>query len=91
MALRTDVSNSKDVNSTFEKILENYYAPPSIIVNAAGILKDNFLLNLSEDDFDKVINVNLKVDSENNFVYLVFYFLLKNSFFFFLQSIRALS
>ncbi|XP_065206525.1 estradiol 17-beta-dehydrogenase 8 [Planococcus citri] len=60
MALRTDVSNGKDVSSTFNNIMENYYTPPSIVVNAAGIIKDNFLLNLTEEDFDKVIDVNLK-------------------------------
>lgn len=61
MALRTDVSNGKDVSSTFNSIMENYYTPPNIVVNAAGIIKDNFLLNLTEEDFDKVIDVNLKV------------------------------
>lgn len=66
MALRTDVSNSKDVHSTFNNILENYYTPPSIIVNAAGIIKDNFLLNLTEEDFSRVIDVNLKVNQQPN-------------------------
>ena len=31
-----------------------------ILVNNAGITKDNLLLRISEEDFDKVINVNLK-------------------------------
>ena len=31
-----------------------------ILVNNAGITRDNLLLRMSEDDFDKVINVNLK-------------------------------
>ena len=31
-----------------------------VLVNNAGITKDNLLLRMSEDDFDKVIAVNLK-------------------------------
>jgi len=31
-----------------------------VIVNNAGITKDNLLMRMSEDDFDKVIAVNLK-------------------------------
>jgi 3-oxoacyl-[acyl-carrier protein] reductase len=31
-----------------------------VIVNNAGITKDNLLMRMSEDDFDKVIGVNLK-------------------------------
>ena len=31
-----------------------------ILINNAGITKDNLLLRISEDDFDKVIEVNLK-------------------------------
>lgn len=38
-----------------------YFQPPSVCVNAAGITQDEFLLKMEEDDFDKVIEVNLKV------------------------------
>lgn len=38
-----------------------YFQPPSVCVNAAGITLDNFLLDMEEDDFDKVVQVNLKV------------------------------
>ncbi len=31
-----------------------------VLVNNAGITKDNLLMRISEDDFDKVIEVNLK-------------------------------
>ncbi|KAJ0039450.1 hypothetical protein NL108_013552, partial [Boleophthalmus pectinirostris] len=37
-----------------------YFQPPSVCVNAAGITQDNFLLSLEEEEFDKVIQVNLK-------------------------------
>ena len=42
----------KDVINDFERI--------DVLINNAGITKDNLLLRMSEDDFDKVISVNLK-------------------------------
>lgn len=61
MTGRVDVSDSKDVDVVFDNIKTKYYMPPNIVVNIAGILKDNFLLNTPEEDFQKVIDVNLKV------------------------------
>ena len=43
---------AKDVLEEFGSI--------DILVNNAGITKDNLLLRISEDDFDKVIEINLK-------------------------------
>uniref|UniRef100_A0A3Q2FN73 (3R)-3-hydroxyacyl-CoA dehydrogenase n=1 Tax=Cyprinodon variegatus TaxID=28743 RepID=A0A3Q2FN73_CYPVA len=37
-----------------------YFQPPSVCVNAAGITQDDFLLNMDEEQFDRVIRVNLK-------------------------------
>jgi len=42
----------KDIVSDFGTI--------DIVVNNAGITKDNLLMRMSEDDFDKVVQVNLK-------------------------------
>ncbi len=42
----------KDVNATFGGI--------DILVNNAGITKDNLLMRMSEEDFDRVMEVNLK-------------------------------
>ena len=42
----------KDVNETFGGI--------DILVNNAGITKDNLLMRMSEQDFDRVMEVNLK-------------------------------
>ena len=41
-----------DVLKEFESI--------DILINNAGITKDNLLMRISEEDFDKVIEVNLK-------------------------------
>lgn len=58
-----DVSSPDSINRTLNEIISIYKKPPSVVVNAAGITKDNFLLKMSEADFDAVINVNLKVIS----------------------------
>lgn len=55
-----DVSDSNSIKSSLKKILGQFKKPPSIVVNCAGITRDNFILKLSEEDFDDVINVNLK-------------------------------
>lgn len=46
-----------------QKLVENVmtdFGAIDIIINNAGITKDNLLMRMSESDFDKVIDVNLK-------------------------------
>jgi len=59
-SLEMDVSSSVNIATGLNEIIAKYQKPPSIVVNSAGITKDNFLLKMSEQDFDDVINVNLK-------------------------------
>ena len=56
-----DVSKQENINKCLDEIIKRYSQPPSIVVNSAGILADNFLLNMTVDQFESVINVNLKV------------------------------
>lgn len=37
-----------------------YFGTVDILINNAGITKDNLLMRMSEEDFDKVIEINLK-------------------------------
>ncbi|KAJ6643241.1 (3R)-3-hydroxyacyl-CoA dehydrogenase [Pseudolycoriella hygida] len=60
LSLEVDVSSSDNIRAALNDTLKKYKKPPSIVVNSAGITKDNFLLKMSEQDFDDVINVNLK-------------------------------
>ena len=60
LSLAADVSQSDAVNECFQEVLERYKRPPDIIVNSAGITRTNSLLTMNEEDFDKVIDVNLK-------------------------------
>lgn len=59
MAMKCDVASSEDVEAFVAKVKEEF-GSIDILVNNAGITKDNLLLKMSEDDFDQVINTNLK-------------------------------
>ncbi len=54
-----DVTNLENVTEIINKILDKYRGI-DILINNAGITKDNLLLRMSESDWDDVINVNLK-------------------------------
>lgn len=54
-----DVSNYSDTISTFEKIASKF-GKIDILINNAGITADAQLKNMSEEQFDSVIGVNLK-------------------------------
>ena len=54
-----DVTNEEQVNELVKKV-EEEVGVIDILVNNAGITKDNLLMKMSEEEFDKVIEVNLK-------------------------------
>lgn len=54
-----DVSKFADVQEQIAKITEEH-GPIHILVNNAGITKDGFLHKMTEDDWDVVIETNLK-------------------------------
>jgi len=54
-----DVTKSNQVEETINKIIDKF-SKIDILVNNAGITKDNLALRLSENDWDKVIEVNLR-------------------------------
>ncbi len=54
-----DVSNSSDVEAIVNKVVEEW-GTIDILVNNAGINRDTLLMRMKEEDWDKVINVNLK-------------------------------
>jgi 3-oxoacyl-[acyl-carrier protein] reductase len=58
-ALKADVSNKSEVDSMFESIIKTC-GRLDILVNNAGITKDGLLIRMTERDWDKVIDVNLK-------------------------------
>lgn len=59
IAVACDVSSAKMVGAAFEEV-QNHFGHIDILVNNAGLLRDNLLLKMSEDDWDKVLDVHLK-------------------------------
>lgn len=56
---KCDVSKSEEVNDMVDKTIEEF-GQVDILVNNAGITKDGLLMRMKEEDFDKVIEINLK-------------------------------
>ncbi len=56
---KSDASSYDESVILIEKILKDF-TEINILVNNAGITRDNLLMRMTEDDFDKVIDVNLK-------------------------------
>ena len=59
IALGADVSDAEQVNAAVERASAEL-GDVSILVNNAGITKDGLFLRMSEDDFTRVLDVNLK-------------------------------
>jgi len=59
LSFETDVTALKQVEEMTNIILDNF-KHIDILVNNAGITKDNLLLRMSEEDWDRVLAVNLK-------------------------------
>ncbi|MGA7270764.1 MAG: 3-oxoacyl-[acyl-carrier-protein] reductase [Acidimicrobiia bacterium] len=58
-AVQADVSDSDQVSAMFESVADRL-GPVAVLVNNAGITRDNLLLRMSADDFDEVIATNLR-------------------------------
>ncbi len=56
---KSDASNFEEAQLLATSVLEEF-GSIDILVNNAGITKDNLLMRMSEEDFDRVIQVNLK-------------------------------
>ncbi|MDP2911887.1 MAG: 3-oxoacyl-[acyl-carrier-protein] reductase [Candidatus Omnitrophota bacterium] len=59
LAFKADVTDLNQIQDMVDKILDKFNKV-DILINNAGITKDNLLLRMSEEDWDKVIAVNLK-------------------------------
>jgi 3-oxoacyl-[acyl-carrier protein] reductase len=59
LSLKVDVSNLEEVEKNINKVIDKW-GRVDILVNNAGIIKDNLILRLSENDWEKVYQVNLK-------------------------------
>ena len=57
--VKTDVSQSESVKSLIKRVKADH-GSIDVIVNNAGILQDQTLEKMDEDEFDKVIQVNMR-------------------------------
>ena len=58
-AYRSNAANFIEAQELVDQVLKDF-GTVNILVNNAGITKDNLLMRIIEEDFDKVIEVNLK-------------------------------
>jgi 3-oxoacyl-[acyl-carrier protein] reductase len=59
LSFQVDVTNSAQVEEMANKVLDKFQKI-DILINNAGITRDNLLLRMKEEEWDAVLNVNLK-------------------------------
>lgn len=59
ISIKADVSQTDDVKNIFEKTLSEF-GKVDILVNNAGITRDSLIIRMKDEDWDAVLNVNLK-------------------------------
>ncbi|XP_045613421.1 (3R)-3-hydroxyacyl-CoA dehydrogenase isoform X2 [Procambarus clarkii] len=60
LAVTMDVTSKASVDSGLKAVTDKYQAPPSLLVNNAGISKKSPFLDMEEKTFMDVLDVNLK-------------------------------
>jgi 3-oxoacyl-[acyl-carrier protein] reductase len=59
LAVGADVSDAEQVQAAVDRIAAEL-GPPVVLVNNAGVLRDNMLFKMSDSDWDIVMNVHLR-------------------------------
>jgi len=59
IGIKADVLSQQDVENLFAKTVEKF-GSIDIVVNNAGVTKDNLLVRMEEKDWDMVVDINLK-------------------------------
>lgn len=59
IAVKADIAKASEVSALFEKAVAEF-GKVDILVNNAGITRDGLLLRMKEEDWDSVIDTNLK-------------------------------
>ena len=61
LPLSIDVRSHEQISDAMKAVRAALHGPPTVVVNAAGIARAGMLMKMTEDQFDEVIDVNLKV------------------------------
>jgi 3-oxoacyl-[acyl-carrier protein] reductase len=59
IAVGADVSNAEDVSAAVTRVADEL-GPPTVLINNAGVIRDNLLFRMEEDDWDTVLGVHLR-------------------------------
>ena len=59
-AIKADVSKASECEKLVETAMEHFDGKVDILINNAGITRDNLIVRMSDEDFEDVIDVNLK-------------------------------
>jgi 3-oxoacyl-[acyl-carrier protein] reductase len=59
IAVGADVSNTDQVNAAVERVA-NELGEPTVLVNNAGVIRDNLLFKMTDEDWDTVLAVHLR-------------------------------
>ncbi len=59
IVVKADVSRREDVENLFKTVMEEF-GRLDILVNNAGIIRDALFTKMTEEEWDRVLNVNLK-------------------------------
>jgi len=59
LAVKANVSNAEEINYMMDKI-EEIFDGIDILINNAGITRDNLFIRMKEEDWDQVMDINLK-------------------------------
>lgn len=59
LAVGADVSDAAQVEAAVERVVAEL-GPPTVLVNNAGVTRDNMLFKMTESDWDMVMNVHLR-------------------------------
>jgi len=59
LAVSADVSETAQVQAAVDKIASEL-GPPAVLINNAGVIRDNMLFKMTDDDWDTVLSIHLR-------------------------------